>query len=246
MTINIQKLFVILIGIAVVIFLASFGIYYFGKNNEETPGGTETPATNSLVNIPVGGGETPEVVSPPADQDLDGLTDEEEKKLGTDPANRDTDGDGLGDGAEVKYKHNPLVKDFNIGTVDTDKDGLTDEEEKFLGTDLNNPDTDGDGISDLGEIDAGLDPLKADIFPEREIKIFPDTDKDGLFDEEETALGTDPAKSDTDGDGLNDFEEARIYLTDPLNPDTDGDGYKDGDEVKNGYNPLGQGKIITQ
>jgi hypothetical protein len=35
------------------------------------------------------------------DQDSDGLTDEEERGLGTDPYNRDTDGDGLLDGWEV-------------------------------------------------------------------------------------------------------------------------------------------------
>jgi len=46
---------------------------------------------------------------------------------------------------------------------------------------------------------------------------------------------------DTDGDGLSDYEEKRIYGTDPRNPDTDGDGMKDGAEVKRGRNPLGPG-----
>jgi hypothetical protein len=36
-----------------------------------------------------------------------------------------------------------------------------------------------------------------------------------------------------------------VWHTDPLNPDTDGDGFKDGDEVKNGFNPLGPGKLLT-
>jgi hypothetical protein len=49
--------------------------------------------------------------------------------------------------------------------------------------------------------------------------------------------------TDTDGDGLTDRDETMIWHTDPLNPDTDGDGYKDGEEVKNGYNPLGAGKL---
>lgn len=48
---------------------------------------------------------------------------------------------------------------------------------------------------------------------------------------------------DTDQDGLSDDQELNIYQTDINNFDTDGDGYKDGDEVKNGYNPLGEGKI---
>ncbi len=48
---------------------------------------------------------------------------------------------------------------------------------------------------------------------------------------------------DTDDDGLSDKLEKIIYFTDPLNPDTDRDGYLDGDEVKNGFNPLGSGRL---
>lgn len=47
---------------------------------------------------------------------------------------------------------------------------------------------------------------------------------------------------DTDTDGLFDDREAE-YGCDLNNPDTDGDGYLDGDEVKNGYNPNGEGKL---
>jgi hypothetical protein len=72
-----------------------------------------------------------------------------------------------------------------------------------------------------------------------------DSDKDGLTDRRERELGTDPYKTDTDTDGLSDGDEVLIWGTDPLNPDTDGDGYKDGDEVKNGYNPLGPGKLFN-
>jgi len=70
-----------------------------------------------------------------------------------------------------------------------------------------------------------------------------DTDNDGLFDAEEKRLGTDPQKADTDNDGLFDREEIRVYNTDPLNPDTDYDDYTDGQEVQNGYNPAGPGKL---
>ena len=48
---------------------------------------------------------------------------------------------------------------------------------------------------------------------------------------------------DSDNDGLSDDVEA-IYGTDPNNPDTDGDSWPDGEEVQNGYNPLGQGRVI--
>lgn len=44
------------------------------------------------------------------DKDQDGLKNEEEKKLGTDPENPDTDGDKILDGIEVKSGYDPLVK----------------------------------------------------------------------------------------------------------------------------------------
>jgi len=67
----------------------------------------------------------------------------------------------------------------------------------------------------------------------------------GLPDYQEVHVyHTDPLKADTDNDGLSDRDEVMVWHTDPLNPDTDGDGYKDGDEVKNGFNPLGSGKLL--
>jgi YD repeat-containing protein len=42
------------------------------------------------------------------DSDGDGLTDEEERRIGTDPFNPDTDGDGYPDGLEVALGSNPL------------------------------------------------------------------------------------------------------------------------------------------
>lgn len=42
--------------------------------------------------------------------------------------------------------------------TDTDGDGLSDAEESFYGTNLNNPDTDGDGYLDGEEVASGYDP----------------------------------------------------------------------------------------
>ncbi len=44
--------------------------------------------------------------------------------------------------------------------LDSDQDGLSDEEEKIYGTDPRNPDTDGDGYSDGAEVRSGYDPTK--------------------------------------------------------------------------------------
>lgn len=50
----------------------------------------------------------------------------------------------------------------NSGNIflDSDQDGLTDQEEKLYGTDSKNPDTDGDGYSDGAEVKSGYDPTK--------------------------------------------------------------------------------------
>lgn len=51
-------------------------------------------------------------------------------------------------------------------------------------------------------------------------------------------IGTDPMNEDTDGDGLNDFEEINTYGTDPVNEDSDGDEVSDKKEIEIGTDPL--------
>jgi Bacterial TSP3 repeat/Lectin C-type domain/Immunoglobulin I-set domain len=59
-----------------------------------------------------------------------------------------------------------------------------------------------------------------------------DTDGDGLSDYDEIRIyKTSPSNADTDGDGLTDFEEIMIYHTNPLKADTDGDKLSDFVEV---------------
>lgn len=82
-----------------------------------------------------------------------------------------------------------------------------------------------------------------EVIPEPIVTV--DTDSDGFADDEEALLGTDPTNPDSDGDGLNDREEVRIYQTNPLIKDTDGDGYEDGAEVKGGYDPNGPGRLLN-
>ncbi len=150
------------------------------------------------------------------DEDLDGLMKKEEKILGTDPQNPDTDGDDIKDGEEVNfYKTNPLI-------ADTDGDGLSDGDEVLkYKTDPLDQDSDDDGLKDGEEVNLyKTNPAKSD------------SDGDGLGDYEEIFTNkTDPLKADTDGEGLNDGDEVKTHKTNPLNIDTDGDGLYDGEEL---------------
>ena len=98
-----------------------------------------------VVTYPDGSRETIEAkvtVEAPKDSDNDGLTDEEEKELGTDPNKADTDGDGINDGDEVDGSKNPFDKDGN--KVEDGKPGAP--------TDPTKPDTDNDGTNDGDEV----------------------------------------------------------------------------------------------
>jgi hypothetical protein len=59
-----------------------------------------------------------------------------------------------------------------------------------------------------------------------------DGDLDGLTDAEEIQYKTDPNKPDTDGDGLLDVDEIKIYKTNPLKADTNNLGHTDGWAVR--------------
>ncbi|MBI5473031.1 MAG: OmpA family protein [Ignavibacteriae bacterium] len=182
------------------------------------PNGTKKDAYwNFLVGLSVAG------ESGSADRDGDGLTNREEKELGTDRNVADSDGDGLSDGEEVHTtKTNPR-------RADSDGDGLNDREEVVQHkTDANKSDTDGDALSDGEEVARhGTDPLKSD------------TDNDALNDGiEVNRTTTNPTKADTDGDGLADGQEVNQYKTDPLKADTDAGSVNDGKEVAAHSNPL--------
>ena len=107
--------------------------------------------------------------------------------------------------------------------IDSDDDGISDEDEEIYGTDPFNSDTDGDGLSDYEEIN--LYETNA---------TNPDTDGDGLSDGDEIhTYETNATNSDTDGDGLSDGDEINTYETNATNSDTDGDCLLDGFEILN-------------
>ncbi len=104
---------------------------------------------------------------------------------------------------------------------DSDYDGLDDSVDLCPFTyDPTNADDDQDGIGNVCDSCLTLDN-----------KSTLDTDQDGLLDVEECAIGTAIDNPDSDGDGLTDYDEVRVYGLDPLLTDTDGDGISDADEV---------------
>lgn len=153
--------------------------------------------------------QTQAALSGEADPDGDGLTNDREAALGTDPLQPDTDGDRLLDREEVEtHLTDPL-------DPDTDGDGLQDGDEiQTYQTDPRQPDTDGDGLSDGDEIRLGTDPRN------------PDTDGDGLRDGDEIRLEANPRNPDSDNDGLRDGEE-NSDCPRPNDPDSDDDGIID-------------------
>ena len=122
---------------------------------------------------------------------------------------------------------NPLPADetadfaiYDLGSVDTDGDGVPDVLEALLGLDPALADTDGDGTPDGDE----------------------DFDGDGLTNEAEVASGTDPTNADSNGngifDGVEDGDLDGLGLgaefaagTNPLDYDSDDDSYPDGHRI---------------
>lgn len=196
---------------------------------------------------------TPQAV----DTDRDGLSDDEEEAVHTDPTNPDTDGDGLKDGAERTHETNPL-------DADTDNDLLADGEDlPAMGLDPHHPDTDADGLFDGVEgkgddtnpdCDAdgrtdGEQLLGDDVHPcdggpaGGGFEPFADEDGDGLSELLEHWLGTDATSADSDSDGVLDGEELDTelypFLSSSLLSDSDGDGFSDVDERDAYSDPLG-------
>ena len=168
--------------------------------NQPNPFQSQTPQPTDSHSLPVN-----------LDSDNDGLTDAQERSVGTSLLSADTDSDGLNDGLEVNnYKTNPLL-------ADTDSDDLND------GLEVNsyntNPlvrDTDSDNLND------GL-----------EVFGWPIT-----VSSKQMRVTSNPLMTDTDADLLSDNDEFSIYKTNPSSIDTDSDELPDKWEITYSFSPV--------
>ena len=150
------------------------------------------------------------------DLDADGVVDADE----TDPANPDTDGDGMKDGWEWVWGQ-------SSGTAP-----------QWLADMYNSPALTGNNVCGV------TDPLDASDAADDADPAGPDL----LTNKEEHDYGTNPCRRDTDSDTIIDGNEVDPNVwggkTDPANPDTDGDGLCDGFERNTGVFYPGWGPII--
>lgn len=134
---------IILIGV-----LFYFGYAYFVKPLLGTKE-VVAPITNTAT-------ETPEVTVPTSTENI--LPTE---SIATETPIISTSTSETASSSETIFpEETPVVAQVSaVSTVDSDADGLTDAEEKIIGTDPNKADTDGDGYLDIAELKSGYDPL---------------------------------------------------------------------------------------
>lgn len=184
------------------------------------------------------------------DLDQDGLSNQLERQLGTDPLSPDSDSDGVPDTLEIGTGAVPLDTDSDgrpdILDSDDDNDGVLTQQEVpslpvppyLLDTDADgvpnylDTDDDGDGIASrdedtnrnglLPDDDTDFDGIANYLDYDDSDGADADRDNDGLTDWQELALGSNPAGTDTDGDGVSDELEIGLYESAPADTDNDG------------------------
>ena len=185
------------------------------------------------------------------DTDGDGLYDDVEIAIGTDPNDADSDDDGVIDGDEPAYGED-VDGDGLINALDpdSDDDGLFDGTE--MGKDCSDPATDVSQHHCIADADMGVtvtDPLDSDTDNGTVSDGAEDANHNGKIDAGESdptaGHGADdvgPVNADSDGDGLTDAEE--VFLgSDPNDADSDDDGVIDGQEPNLADDTDGDGLI---
>ncbi|HFD88050.1 MAG TPA: hypothetical protein ENJ35_10290 [Gammaproteobacteria bacterium] len=155
------------------------------------------------------------------DSDLDGILNVDEKRIGTDPNNPDSDRDGIHDRVEADPL-NPKNTDkdalINALDPDDDNDNVPTRQEVIIPEDSSLTakfkDTDGDGTPDHLDDDDDGDgvPTKVETTDSKgNVDLTKDTDKDGTpdyldtDDDNDGKLTIDEGTGDEDGDGIPDY-----------------------------------------
>lgn len=147
----------------------------------------------------------------------------------------DSDGDGISDDNEFRSGLDPTnPKDAE---EDQDRDGLDSWKELYIGTNPLKRDTDEGGVDDGTEVYNGSNALD----PSDDARSPQDSDGDGMTDLWETTFGldsnnADDAEEDADRDGLSNKAEFDAH-TSPTQRDSDRDGVDDNTEVELGSDP---------
>ncbi|WP_020396882.1 choice-of-anchor L domain-containing protein [Thiolinea disciformis] len=190
------------------------------------------------------------------DLDGDGIKDNDELAIGSNPNNPDTDGDGVMDGIELGSNvatPRDTDADGKIDILDTDDDGDSILTRYELGTDVNNPiDSDADGKKnyldsdddndsvptryEMPDVNGDGDPADARDTDADGKKDYLDTDDDGDGKLTVNEWGSDPAKAkDSDGDDVPDYLDKNDQ--DAALGDSDGDGLTNAAEALIGTDP---------
>jgi hypothetical protein len=165
------------------------------------------------------------------DIDGDGIPDDVEAILGTDPTKADTDGDGIDDKTEVTPQGGgsfTKVDTDDDGTIDaldldSDGDGLLDADESGLGDGGTLLDTDGDGIPNFRDTDDDGDAIDTivEISDTKAAHVSNDVDGDGKvnwYDSDANANGKldgVDGREDADGDGIPNYLDLVFALPVP-------------------------------
>ncbi len=193
--------------------------------------------------------KTPNECATVQDMDGDGLTNDQEALMGTNPALADSDSDGINDPLDCAPLDAAKKTPNECASVqDMDGDGLTNDQEALMGTNPALADSDSDGVNDPVDC-APLDAAKKTSNECANIPGVTDTDTDGLPDSVDLCdadagvaanggcPGTkciaqdgsvhDKTNTDADADGIDAACDANDNLPDPPAVDSDADGLPD-------------------
>lgn len=170
-----QKLFILLLLFLLTALLVIGGYWLYGKFLAKPS--TISPRTVEKAEEIGGFGESNDITEP---QEVITEPEKNENKE-EDTASESAENEAEAVENEIGPEELDQPTSSYIYSIDTDRDGLSDEEEALLGTDINKMDTDADNLYDREEVKIyNTDPLN------------PDSDSDGYLDGDEVKANYNP------------------------------------------------------